>query len=93
MIFYESPYRLEEFLADAISVYGDRRAALANDLTKMFENVERGTLTQLAEKIRGVDLKGEYTVVISGAEGKHRKMTSVELEDTPYMEDLEGKND
>lgn len=42
LIFYESPFRLAAFLEDALAVYGDRKAALANDLTKMFEKVERG---------------------------------------------------
>ena len=37
LIFYESPYRLRAFLQDALAVYGDREAAIANDLTKMFE--------------------------------------------------------
>src|SRR5206468_4911335 len=41
LIFYESPYRLQAFLQDALSVYGDRKAALCNDLTKLFEKVQR----------------------------------------------------
>src|SRR2546427_829407 len=50
LIFYESPYRLEAFLQDAQEVFGDREAALANDLTKMFEAVQRGTLSSLLER-------------------------------------------
>lgn len=38
LIFYESPYRLVEFLKDALSVYGDRPAAIANDLTKLYKD-------------------------------------------------------
>ena len=67
LIFYESPYRLEEFLRDALIVYGDRQAAIANDLTKMFEHVERGTLSELIEKLNPAKIKGEYIVVIAGA--------------------------
>src|SRR5215467_12813843 len=47
LIYYESPYRLLAFLADALAVLGNRRAAVANDLTKMFEEVRRGTLEDL----------------------------------------------
>src|SRR5215469_12570176 len=47
LVFYESPYRVKAFLADALEVLGDRRAALANDLTKKFERVDRGTLSEL----------------------------------------------
>jgi 16S rRNA (cytidine1402-2'-O)-methyltransferase len=66
LIFYESPYRLKVFLQDALFVYGDRPAALCNDLTKMFETVTRGRLSELIAGIPDGELKGEYTVVIGG---------------------------
>jgi 16S rRNA (cytidine1402-2'-O)-methyltransferase len=68
LIFYESPYRLKAFLQDALAVYGDRRAAIANDLTKMFEAVERGTLSELLARYETQETRGEYTVVIAGRE-------------------------
>ena len=69
LIFYESPFRLAAFLEDALAVYGDRKAALANDLTKMFEKVERGALSQLHALVADeAKLKGEYIVVIAGAD-------------------------
>jgi 16S rRNA (cytidine1402-2'-O)-methyltransferase len=67
LVFYESPYRLIDFLQDAMAVYGDRKAAIANDLTKLFETVYRGTLSELHAQLDGTDLKGEYVVVIEGA--------------------------
>jgi 16S rRNA (cytidine1402-2'-O)-methyltransferase len=67
LVFYESPYRLKAFLEDALVVYGDRQAAVANDLTKMFESIERGRLSQLIEIYTSKDGRGEYTVVIAGA--------------------------
>jgi 16S rRNA (cytidine1402-2'-O)-methyltransferase len=66
LVFYESPYRLAAFLRDAIEVLGDREAALANDLTKFYEKVERGRLSELLRSVEGAKLKGEYTVVIAG---------------------------
>ena len=68
LIFYESPYRVAALLADALAVYGDRPAALCNDLTKKFEKIDRAPLSQLLEKVEGKTLKGEYVVVIGGAE-------------------------
>jgi 16S rRNA (cytidine1402-2'-O)-methyltransferase len=68
LIFYESPYRLQAFLQDALSVYGDRKAAICNDLTKMFEKVQRGTLSALLATLEETKVKGEYIVVIAGAE-------------------------
>ncbi len=68
LIFYESPFRLAAFLEDALAVYGDRPAALANDLTKLFEYVERAPLSDLLSFVREQSkLKGEYIVVIAGA--------------------------
>jgi len=69
LIFYESPHRLKAFLADAIEVLGDRRAALAKELTKMFESVKRGRLSEI---LAGLDekLRGEYVVVIAGTENE-----------------------
>jgi len=66
LIFYESPHRLRAFLADALEVFGDRRAALAKELTKMFESIRRGALSEL---LAGLEekTKGEYVIVIEGA--------------------------
>jgi len=66
LIFYESPYRLQAFLADALQVFGNRPAAVANDLTKMFETVYRGTLADLIEVFKKEPIRGEYVVVIAG---------------------------
>lgn len=66
LIFYESPYRLLATLEDALGVYGDRQAAVANDLTKRFEALERGSLSALLTRLRPAKLRGEYTLVIAG---------------------------
>ncbi|MDO5076349.1 16S rRNA (cytidine(1402)-2'-O)-methyltransferase [Corynebacterium sp.] len=65
--FFESPHRLAETLAVAAEVLGgERQAAVARELTKMFEQVRRGSLAELAQwAAEGV--KGEITVVIEGA--------------------------
>ena len=66
LVFYESPYRLAAFLKDVLEVYGDRQIAVANDLTKYYEMVERGSLSEIIERVEGMELRGEYTVVIAG---------------------------
>ena len=65
-IFYESPYRIQAFLEDALEVLGDRPAAIANDLTKKFEEIMRGRLSELLVRIKSTKPRGEYTVVIEG---------------------------
>jgi 16S rRNA (cytidine1402-2'-O)-methyltransferase len=84
LIFYESPYRLVALLQDAIAVYGDRPAALTNDLTKMFESVDRCTLSELLERVRATEPRGEYTLVIAGAaERSSSTAASAPAKETP----------
>ncbi len=66
LVFYESPHRLRAFLEDALVVYGDRPAALANDLTKLYEQVQRGSISALVEALEGRTLRGEYIVIVGG---------------------------
>ena len=68
MIFFESPHRLLESLQVAAEVFGaDRKASVSRELTKKFEHTERGTLAELVEWAKS-DPKGEFVVVIAGAE-------------------------
>lgn len=68
MVFFESPNRLADSLADARDVLGaDRRAVVCRELTKMFEEVRRGSLAELADwAAEGV--RGEIALVLAGAE-------------------------
>jgi 16S rRNA (cytidine1402-2'-O)-methyltransferase len=68
LIYYESPYRLIACLQDALVVFGDRPASVVNDLTKKFEEVRRGSITSLLADLSQVRLRGEYVVVIAGAQ-------------------------
>jgi 16S rRNA (cytidine1402-2'-O)-methyltransferase len=68
LVFYESPFRLRAFLEDALAVLGDRRAAVAKELTKMFESVRRGRLSELLAGLED-QAKGEYVIVIEGGSG------------------------
>lgn len=68
LIFYESPYRLVPFLEDALAVYGDRDVAVANDLTKLFEAVYRGKLSEAVVHFNENEPRGEYTIVIAGCD-------------------------
>ncbi len=68
-VFYESPHRILAFLEDALSVLGDRQAAVTNDLTKKFETIYRGRLSELLEILNKESPRGEYTIVIEGLRG------------------------
>ena len=66
LVFYESPYRLQAFLQDALTVYGDRDAALARELTKLHEEIQRGKLSDLLASLQTRPPRGEYVVVVAG---------------------------
>ncbi|MDR1386911.1 MAG: 16S rRNA (cytidine(1402)-2'-O)-methyltransferase [Propionibacteriaceae bacterium] len=66
MVFFEAPHRLAEFLADARDSFGPQRAgAICRELTKTYEEVVRGPLTELATWAEG-EVRGEVTVVVAG---------------------------
>jgi 16S rRNA (cytidine1402-2'-O)-methyltransferase len=67
LIFFESPRRVATLVEEALEVFGDRRAAVARELTKMHQEVLRGRLSELVARIGGEDLRGEVVVVIEGA--------------------------
>jgi 16S rRNA (cytidine1402-2'-O)-methyltransferase len=66
LVFYESPYRLVKSMQDALDVFGDRQAAVANELTKIHEEIRRGALSELLAGLRDENVRGEYVVVIAG---------------------------
>ncbi len=70
LVFFEAPHRITESLDDLVAGFGGgRRAAVARELTKVFETVYRGTLEELAEQARGDAnfSRGEITMVVEGA--------------------------
>jgi 16S rRNA (cytidine1402-2'-O)-methyltransferase len=72
LIFYESPHRISETLRDIYEVLGDREIVLTRELTKIYEEVLRGKVSDIQSQIGERKLKGEITLVISG---KTRKKT------------------
>jgi len=71
LIFYESPHRLSETLNDILNLLGDREMVLTRELTKIYEEVLRGKVSEIQTLIQDRKLKGEITLVISGKTRKH----------------------
>lgn len=70
LIFYESPKRLLGFMREMTQVMGDRNAVVARELTKIHEEILRGTLTRVLETlVSRPSLKGEYTLLVEGYDG------------------------
>ncbi len=68
LVYYESPHRLLEAMSQMLEVFGDRQVAVANDLTKMFEKVTKGTISSVISALAGEKgLLGEYVIVMEGS--------------------------
>ena len=70
IVAFETPHRLQEALADMLSILGDRRVSICRQLTKMHEEVFRGTISQAQQYFNKP--RGEFTLVIEGREDKEK---------------------
>ncbi len=77
LVFYESPRRLFDLLRDMGDILGNRKIVIARELTKMFEEVQRGTVQDVLESLEGKEIKGEVTLIVAG-KGKAGPVSSVE---------------
>lgn len=66
LIFYESPHRILPLLEEIHTRFGGRRVAVARELTKVFEEIIRGTTTEAIKKMTGKRIRGEITLVVEG---------------------------
>ena len=67
IIFYVSPHKLLKTLAEFIAIFGaDRQASLSRELTKLHEETQRGSLTELLEYYKDKNIKGEIVLIILG---------------------------
>lgn len=68
LIFYEAPHRLRRSLQDMLDAWGDRPATLARELTKLHEEFVRGTISELVAWCAASEIRGEFVVMVAGAE-------------------------
>jgi 16S rRNA (cytidine1402-2'-O)-methyltransferase len=64
LVFYEAPHRVAETISDMAQLLGERQAAIARELTKLHEDVVRGSLAELAEATPVDGVKGEVVIVV-----------------------------
>ena len=70
LIFFEAPHRLVKSLADVLETLGDLEVAVCCELTKLYEQVYRGTISGALEHYRSIEPRGEFTVVLSNGDGR-----------------------
>ncbi|VAX32037.1 16S rRNA (cytidine(1402)-2'-O)-methyltransferase [hydrothermal vent metagenome] len=66
LIFYESPYRIVSLLEAIYTIFGDRRVSIGRELTKRYEEIIRGKVSQVLKQLEGRTFKGEACIVVEG---------------------------
>ncbi|MGE4282563.1 MAG: 16S rRNA (cytidine(1402)-2'-O)-methyltransferase [Clostridia bacterium] len=73
MIFYEAPHKLMNTLQDFLHLFGDRRIAIARELTKRYEEIIRCSILQAIERFEEISPKGEFVIIVQGANRQQMK--------------------
>lgn len=80
MIFFEAPHRILESLTDAADAFGlDRKAAICREMSKHYEEIVRGSISDLINWAKSKEVLGEITIVIEGFDPNTRQFSSQEL--------------
>ncbi len=77
-VLYEAPHRIVKTLEEILNTCGDRRVAVAREITKKFEEVLRGTVSTVLEKVRQKAPRGEYVIVVAGTDDLEATTRNVE---------------
>jgi 16S rRNA (cytidine1402-2'-O)-methyltransferase len=92
MVFFESPHRLADSLADLAEAFGpDRPAAVCRELTKTYEEVRRASLADLTNWAQG-EVRGEITLVVGGAPEPSSELEPDELAELVRVRELAGES-
>jgi len=80
LVLYESPHRIQGLLMDVLEILGDRQAFWGRELTKLYEDLQAGTISQLLERASTQRNRGEFVLIIGP--GVCRQVTGDDLEET-----------
>ncbi len=70
IVFFEAPHRLKEMLADLADIFGERPVVLIREMTKVFEDMKRGSAKALLIRLESDQLRGEFTLAVAGRENE-----------------------
>jgi len=72
LVFYEAPHRIKETLSDMLELFGDRKAVVGREVTKLHEEFVRGPLSEARAALEQKEPRGEITLVVGGFAGEKR---------------------
>jgi 16S rRNA (cytidine1402-2'-O)-methyltransferase len=85
LIFYEAPHKIVRTIDDMLKALGDRRAVVTRELTKIHEEVIRGTLSEILEHLNKGSIRGEFTILVHGASAEPQKK---DIDTAEYLRNL-----
>lgn len=83
LLFYESPHRITDTIEELYKAFGDRPAAAGREISKVYEEFVRGTLSSIQKHFTEKQPRGEFTLVVAGAAGMTAEMEHAEPETSP----------
>jgi len=85
IIFYEAPHKIIKTIEDMREVFGDRRAVMTRELTKIHEETIHGTLSGILNRLHAGSIKGEFTIIVHGASAEPQKQ---DIDTVEYLKNL-----
>jgi 16S rRNA (cytidine1402-2'-O)-methyltransferase len=85
LIFYEAPHKILKTLADILEVFGERRAVITRELTKVHEETMRGSLSEILKHLQAGHIRGEFTIIVHGESPQPMKQ---EIDTAAYLREL-----
>jgi 16S rRNA (cytidine1402-2'-O)-methyltransferase len=85
LVFYESPHKIIKSVGDMLHVLGDRHAVATRELTKIYEETIRGTLSEILKRLLEGTIKGEFTVIVHGVTEETLKQ---DIDTADYLRNL-----
>jgi len=85
LIFYEAPHKIIRTVEDLLEVFGDRRAVITRELTKIHEEAIRGTFSAILDHLHTGSIKGEFTIIVHGFSAEPQKQ---DIDTTEYLKNL-----
>ena len=97
MVFFEAPHRLIAMLSDTMEILGDRQLVMVREMTKVFEEIRRGPVSEILSDLTPDRIRGEFTLVLAGKEKEKvapldhqvmRRMESLLAADTMSVKEI-----
>ncbi len=85
IIFYEAPHKIVKTIEDMLDIFGERRAVVTRELTKIHEEAIRGRLSEILKHVQEGTIKGEFTIILHGASAEPLKN---DIDTAEYLKNL-----